>query len=85
MPEKVSEKQIKPNKQQIEDDSLTNITWLGRMGVNSIMPIPIEKDKNSSLNSQVCLPDLNLSFSLGCVVISACFYLLIVITILNKY
>ena len=27
------------------DDSLTNITWLGQMGVNNLMPLPIECDK----------------------------------------
>lgn len=26
------------------DDSLTNITWLGRMGIKSFMPLPLESD-----------------------------------------
>nr|NP_001071993.1 transcription factor protein [Ciona intestinalis]BAE06447.1 transcription factor protein [Ciona intestinalis] len=30
---------------QAVDDSLTNITWLGRMGVNNFMPVPIERDR----------------------------------------
>lgn len=29
----------------IADDSLTNITWLGKMGVNNFMPVPLEKEK----------------------------------------
>nr|CAB3246927.1 FoxM [Phallusia mammillata] len=27
------------------DDSLTNITWLGRMGVNNFMPVPLERER----------------------------------------
>uniref|UniRef100_H2YS14 Forkhead box protein M1 n=1 Tax=Ciona savignyi TaxID=51511 RepID=H2YS14_CIOSA len=30
---------------QAVDDSLTNITWLGRMGVNNFMPVPLERER----------------------------------------
>ena len=34
----------------IADDSLTNITWLGRMGVNNFMPVPLEKEKKAEVS-----------------------------------
>nr|XP_039257698.1 uncharacterized protein LOC120334288 [Styela clava] len=37
----VDERQLKPN---VVDDSLTNITWLGHMGVNNFLPMRVEKD-----------------------------------------
>jgi len=27
------------------DDSLTNITWLGKMGVNNFLPVPLERER----------------------------------------
>ena len=29
----------------VSDDSLTNITWLGRMGMNNFMPVPLEHNR----------------------------------------
>ena len=35
--------------ESVSDDSLTNITWLGRMGMNNFMPVPLESERKPEI------------------------------------
>lgn len=35
----------------VVDDSLTNITWLGRMGVNNFLPFPVESQRKGMFSA----------------------------------
>ena len=35
------------------DDSLTNITWLGKMGMNNFMPVPLQTERKQEMQALV--------------------------------